>query len=931
MQLALFLRWLLLFFLGLCLSFNLALAFRADASTRTSSSVIRVQSHTSVVPSPHELVQAGKASYDDQRYVDANGQLSQAVYAYSQQGNLLQQAQALALQSLSLQKLGDWERAKRVMDESISLITTLPNPSLRIRAQIFNAQGHLQFATGQAADALTSWEQAEQDYVAATEPFGAIGSQINQLQVLESLGLYHRADQRLAQLEGQLTALPDDALKVSALLSLGKLLRVQGDVVRAQERLTAGLAIAQALPSSPMTMQLKGKLYLSFGNVERLTADRAIALNTVTIARPHIQLSLDYYQQAAATASLLLTQVEAQLNQLSLLIQIQTSWQQTDFTESRALISTVAQTLSQLTPSRGSVYAQINFACSLMKLDSTQLDASLRSLVETSVPHILAQATEQATVLADERAISYALGTLGSWYETQQDWQAAKELTATALQRSQSILAADVAYQWQWQMGRIIQAESENSNAAPAAAAAEPIAIRYYTESVKTLDTLRADLVALNPDAQFSFRDQVEPVYRELVDLLLREKTASQETLAQALDVIESLQLAELDNFFRNACAQPQSVTVSSIDPTAALLYPILLRDRLEVILQLPETRETTNSKRDELTPSYRPRLVHVGHAYAEADVVEAATDLQRDLRVASVPTSQIKAKAEQLYGWMIRPFEDELDAASQREDSPVKTLTFVLDGPLRNLPMAALYDGEHYLVERYAVAVTPGLQLLNPQQLKRQPLNVLLGGAVNAPSFENFALSPLVNVDRELEDIGVTVADTQRLTNQAFLQRNLQKEIESSAFNVVHLATHGKFSSNPEQTFILDWEKPILAKDIDNLLFIADPQRAAENPIELLVLSACETASGDSRAALGLAGIALRAGARSTLASLWQVNDASTAEFMVQFYQELSNSQVTKAEALRNVQLSFLAADSSTYYARPNRWAPFILVGNWL
>ena len=128
-----------------------------------------------------------------------------------------------------------------------------------------------------------------------------------------------------------------------------------------------------------------------------------------------------------------------------------------------------------------------------------------------------------------------------------------------------------------------------------------------------------------------------------------------------------------------------------------------------------------------------------------------------------------------------------------------------------------------------------------------------------------------------------------------------------------------------------MDWRSRIPAKDIDDLLFLFDPKRSVENPIELLVLSACETAAGDNRAALGLAGIAIRAGARSTIATLWNIDDASTAEFMGRFYQQLSLSEINKAEALRNVQMAFLKEYKGTDYRRPYHWAAFTLIGNWL
>jgi CHAT domain-containing protein len=142
----------------------------------------------------------------------------------------------------------------------------------------------------------------------------------------------------------------------------------------------------------------------------------------------------------------------------------------------------------------------------------------------------------------------------------------------------------------------------------------------------------------------------------------------------------------------------------------------------------------------------------------------------------------------------------------------------------------------------------------------------------------------------------------------------------------VVHLATHGQFSSQADDTFILTWDNRLNAKELDTLLRVTDQSRP--NAIELLVLSACQTATGDKRAALGLAGVAVRAGARSTLASLWSIDDKSSALLMSQFYRELVRTEVTKAEALRLAQLSLL---QNPRYQHPRYWAPFVLVGNWL
>jgi CHAT domain-containing protein len=167
--------------------------------------------------------------------------------------------------------------------------------------------------------------------------------------------------------------------------------------------------------------------------------------------------------------------------------------------------------------------------------------------------------------------------------------------------------------------------------------------------------------------------------------------------------------------------------------------------------------------------------------------------------------------------------------------------------------------------------------------------------------------------------------APSEIVLNQSFTDSNFKQLLGSFPFPVVHLATHGEFSSNAEDTFVLTWDDKINANELENLL---RNEATIENPIELLVLSACQTALGDNRAALGLAGVAVRAGARTTLGSLWLVSDEATAKLMAQFYQELTKDQVRKAEALRRAQLEVLNAD---YFSHPYYWSAFILVGNWL
>lgn len=823
------------------------------------------------------LVQQGKQRYEAGQFADAADALQQAARSYATMGNVSGQAQALSLASLAYQKLGQWKAAEAAIATSRSLASPTP--------QILNAQAHLYLASGNAQAALETWQAAERLYAQAADSAGVLGSRLNQVQAMQSLGLYRRADKQLSDVEQELLRLPDSALKVASLQSLGTFRRQAGELQLSADLLTQAAQLAKKLGLP----ELEGQVHLSLGNTDRVRASRARDLGATAAHEQALQAALTHYQQAATIARAPATRLQAQGNSLSLLLEVDRR------RAAQALWTTLKPLLPQMPASRATVYAQVNVAITWMKAGAA--DA-------IDVPDLLNRALDQARSLNDSRATSYALGALGQWWEQTQQWTQAQTATQQALGIAQAIAAPDLIYQWQWQLGRLQQqTPTRNYDAA----------IAHYTQAIAVLNQLRSDLVALNPDIQFSFRDRVEPVYRQFVDLLLRSQP-SQAELNQARRTIEALQLAELDNFFQDACAKPASVNIDDLDPTAAIVYPIILPDRLEVILKLPGS-ETLHRAYTRIS---------------EAEVNQVIDRLRVALQRRSTNPRQFRQLATPLYDWLIRPFETELDTAADRAQSSVKTLVFVLDGALRNIPPAALSDGDRYLIERYAIAVAPGLQLVNPQPFSGR-LNVLIAGAANAPSFEKEGLGAIDHVSRELAGVQQQFPRSQRLENQSFLKENIQAQIRSTPFNVVHVATHGQFSSNPEQTFILDWNRRIRLREFDTLLRVPDADTRNPAAIELLILSACETATGDSHAALGLAGMAIRAGARSTIATLFQVNDASTAELMIRFYQGLTHSSLTKAEVLRETQLAFLRKFEGTDYNRPYHWAPFILIGNWL
>ena len=881
----------------LSLSLNGWFVVNAKQPINQKSSEFRIFNNSELLTT-NSLVQLGKQYYNEGKFDDAARALQQAAQTYAANRDVIQQAQTLSLLSLAYQELGKLQAAEKAIASSLSLLKTLSVNHLsdRLRAQVFNRQGRLLLAQGKTQQAWETFQRAELLYQQAQDQTGVIGSQINQAQALQHLGFYRRAQKLFTQIENKLETEPNSLLKVKSWHNLGDISRQGGDLDRSQEILQRSLVMLKKLAArqpklSSELSPTKSQILFSLANTERAIAQREAARRNSQAAESYDRAALTHYQQAATTTSFPLMQMQAKLNQLSLLLDRHLD----DFPQT--LLSEINSLLPQLPLSRPAIYARVNFAHSLMKLEHQREN----KIQIPNIAQILTKARDRAQKIQDSPAESYALGTLGEFYEHQDDWLKAEQSTLSALLIAQAIDAPELAYRWQWQMGRITQHRPQHRPQP------NPESLNYYTQAFNTLNQLRSDLVVLNPEIQFSFRESVEPVYRQLVDLLLSSPQPSKDNLIQARNVIEALQLAELDNFFRDACAQPEKVDIDNLDTSAAVIYPIILENRLEIILKLPGANNLRH---------------YVNLDVSAVKVDRAVQQLRRSLTRRSTSLAQVKQDSQQIYNWLVQPLAADLAEG-------IKTLVFVLDGSLRNLPMTALYDGDRYLIEQYAVAVTPGLQLLKPQSLLPEKLNVLLAGASDAPSFQAEGLSSIDNVEIELAEIAQQINNHQKLAEQDFLRQNLQNLIDSVPFNILHIATHGTFSSDPEQTYLLDWQERIKVKDLDDLLRVRREQ--STTPIELLVLSACKTATGDRRAALGLAGIAIRAGTRSTLATLWQINDASTAEFMTQFYQQLKNPQISKAEALRQAQLAFLNQYSDTDYNRPYHWAAFTLIGNWL
>ncbi|NEQ31066.1 MAG: CHAT domain-containing protein [Leptolyngbya sp. SIO4C5] len=882
-----------------------------------------------------QLEQQAKTAYSAGDFATAAAQFQQAAIAYGQSGNLPHQVMALSNASLAYQQLGDWPAATQSVQQAVALVESLPGDRQTVdwlaAAQTSNAQGRLAFSRGQAAEAAAAWEQAVSAYEQAGELALVRQSQLNQAQALQTGGFYLRAVEILTQLV-EATSTPDRT-QLLALRSLGDALRLTGELDQSRETLQQALALAQQLALPDET----SAIHLSLGNLTRLSSDAADATEQIDAS----------YQQAWAIAQTPLSQLQVRLAQMGWLI-AQEQWYQayTLWPEMWAL-------QEALSPGRAALYARIDLSCHLNELRRVTMltlstdpePAPFWTILDEELPaprqiaDLLREAYQMARSLSDPAAEAYVLGTLAEVYEQTEQWAFAADLTQQALAIAQSHNIGGITYRLQAQLGRIQLNQDDKSGAIAALSAA-----------VETLQSVRGDLVAVSSEAQFSFQKSVEPIYRDLVKLLLTAETPAngeKDNLKQARKVLEYLQLAELDNFFREACLNAESVEIDQLDPKAAVIYSVLLDDRISTIVSFPSGRFQTystltnraevNAQLDELHKALVDKQSnHPRNERADLDLVgsEGQASLPREIEPrgeradldlvggeeqTSLPRD-IGPAAQQLYQWMIKPLETDLEA------SDTQTLVFVLDGELQQVPMSVLYDeaNQKYLIEKYAIALTPGLNLLESKPIEHKAASVIVAGLTQErPIFPEFPALPFVG--DEVEAIQKQLP-SQVLLDEDFNISRFATAVGTSPSPIIHLATHGQFGSSAEDTFILTWDDKLNVNRFSNLLLTSELSR--EGSIDLLVLSACQTAAGDAKATLGLAGVAMRSGARSTLATLWQIDDEATSELMTNFYQILGEAELSKAETLRQAQLKMLERSER---AHPYYWAPFVLIGNWL
>ena len=722
---------------------------------------------------------------------------------------------------------------------------------------------------GDFEQATLSWREAARLYEAEKKFSQQSSALVHLAQAYQALGQYRDAVQNLESAIALAEKSNDRTQRAIALATLGNVYIATGPSEIARKYLDEGLRLARELNNQDVSAMILNNL----GNL-------------LTQQKNHTE-ALAAYEESVSLAS---ARKNHSLVTTALINAATASTNLKQHKEAKALLDKALDQIRALEPSHDKAAGLVNIGLGYFELRPYLPDAKESLLLLAH--NALSEAGTTAESIGDRRTSSYAWGHLGRLYEEEHRYQEALQLTRRATFAAQHVNAPESLYRWEWQTGRLLKKVGTIDDA-----------IGSYRRAVRTLQSIRPELSVSYGAPQTSFRETMGPVYFELVDLLLQRGASLQDRdqvgpyLIEARETIELFKAAELRDYFRDDCVDTALSKITTLDvvaQTAVVIYPILLADRTELLLSLPSGLKRLS--------------VPVG---AEA-LTEEVRQLRRKLEKRT--TREYLPHAQKLYDWLIRPLEADLAA------SPIDTLVFVPDGALRTIPMTALHDGKQFLIAKYAVGITPSLNLSDPRPLKRENMKVLAVGVTEA--VQGFPALP--NVAAELQELQ-TLLGSQNLVNREFLAANFEKRLKEEQFSIVHVASHGEFGNDVENTFLLTFDDKL---SLDRLNQMVGVFRFRDDPLELLTLSACDTAAGDDRAALGLAGIAIKAGARSALATLWNINDEAAVDLVLDFYRELKNPATSRAVALQRAQLKLI---ENPRYEHPGYWSAFLMINNWL
>ncbi len=390
----------------------------------------------------------------------------------------------------------------------------------------------------------------------------------------------------------------------------------------------------------------------------------------------------------------------------------------------------------------------------------------------------------------------------------------------------------------------------------------------------------------------------------------------------------------------------------------AAILYGVALPDQLHLMLVLPSSNPTAQTAPLQvasvgtgsglLARTHNTQVIYRSiHPINRTELLATTQQLQREVSdLRKTDTTTYLEPAQALYQWLVAPLESHLKAHQ------IDTLLFAMDDGLRSVPFAALHDGQHFLIEKYRMALIPSFGLTAARHTNLKTQNMLAMGI--SESTEGLPRLPAVPLEIATLTGRLWPGHSQATLNEQSTLTNLKRYHQKQRYGIIHLATHAEFRPGEvDNSFVQFWNRKLTLGQLRRLSHELGWQ--ANPVVEMLVFSACQTALGNKEAELGFAGSALKAGVRSTIASLWLVNDEGSLGLMTKFYDAIRTTP-TKAEAMRQAQIAMLNGElqikdgqlqlSKTVslplppelatgggdrnFTHPYFWSGYTVVGNW-
>ncbi len=701
----------------------------------------------------------------------------------------------------------------------------------------------------------------------------------------------------------------DKLTQAMATAALGYNHYLARDNVKAQALLERGDVLTKSLNSPHLSALIEdylGMLYLTLQQPEKATVNFAHALKNAQLT-----------QNNDLIVGIRVNQAELELNALKRL----------------SLLENISTEVLKLNNTPIKIKLLLAIGEQLLAMTSADLEEAQRQTLLKDTYQVLNNAYQLAETNAQVRLRSQAEGYLARLYAAQNRHQDALRWLDKAIFDAQQVTATDLLMQWEMQSGKLLHA-SGDMNAA----------LQAYQHAVKHLEDIRYSLPMTLHNGHSSIKEFIDPIYRGLANSLLLQATKSssneekQRLLKQAIDAMEAIKQAELDDFFNDRCLIDEDATINLKDallPKIGIIYPIILPDRVELLFRAGDSVE------------FEQKSV----AVSSIDVISTATEMAQYLRDGE---GNYRPASRRLYNWLLKAYDDTLKAKG------ITTVVYVPDGSLRQVPFAALLNGKKFAIEDYAIVTLPGLKLKKPVINNKKPhaliaalskpdgasIDELLQSSLNSVAGERGIIEmtelpeitvgstptkltrallveklSLPNISNEVSDLQKDMSNT-TLLNQSFTYGGFKESIGTGDYSIVHVASHGYFGKNASDSFVMTYDRNLKLRDFQAIL---NNKNIKKNPINLLTLSACQTADGDDHALLGFSGMAIKTNAMSAIGTLWSVNDAATSSFMKNFYANLDT--LPKGLALRQAQLALLKNNELRH---PYYWSPFILVGNW-